>query len=34
MKSFWAHLMVLLVDEAQVDARYGLFADSVSVSAR
>ena len=27
-KSFWTHQMVLLSDEAQVQARFGLFSDS------
>ena len=27
-KLFWTHQMVLLVDEAQVEARLGLFGDS------
>ena len=27
-KSFWTHQMVLLGDEAQVEARLGLFGDS------
>jgi hypothetical protein len=27
-KSFWMHLMVLLGDEAQVEARFSLFGDS------
>jgi hypothetical protein len=30
----WMHLMVLLGDEAQVEARFGPFVDSVSVGAR
>ena len=33
-KSLWTHLMVLLGDEAQVEARFGLFRDSASVDAR
>jgi predicted acyltransferase len=33
-KSFWTHPMVLLGDEAQVDARFNSFGDTVSVSAR
>jgi hypothetical protein len=33
-KSFWAHPMVLLGDVCQVEARFGLFGDSVSLGAR
>jgi hypothetical protein len=33
-KSFWTHLMVLLSDEAQVDAYFGLFGDSTNLDAR
>ena len=33
-KSFWTHQMVLLVDEAQVEARFGLFGDSANLYAR
>jgi hypothetical protein len=33
-KSFWTHLMVLLGDEAQVDACFGLFGDSANLDAR
>jgi hypothetical protein len=33
-KSFWTHLMVLLGDEAQLDARFGLFRDSANLDAR
>jgi hypothetical protein len=33
-KSFWMHSVVLLVDEAQVDARVGLFGDSANLDAR
>ena len=33
-KSFWTHQMVLLGDEVQVEAHFGLFGDSVSVDAR
>jgi hypothetical protein len=33
-KSFWTHPMVLLGDEAQVDARFGLFGDSANLDAR
>ena len=33
-KSFWKHTMELLGDEAQVESRFGLFGDSVSVGAR
>ena len=29
-KSFWTHPMVLLGDEAQVEARFGPFGDSAS----
>ena len=32
-KSFWTHPMVLLGDEAQVEARFGPFGNNVSVSA-
>ena len=31
---FWTHLMVLLGDEAQVDARFGLFGDIANPDAR
>jgi hypothetical protein len=34
MKSFWMHLMGLLGDEAQVEARFGLFGDSATHDAR
>ena len=30
-KSFWTHQMVLLGDEAQVEARFGLFGDSATL---
>jgi hypothetical protein len=33
-KLFWMRLMVLLGDEAQVDARFSPFRDNVSVGAR
>jgi hypothetical protein len=33
-KLFWMHRMVLLVDEAQMEARFGPIGDSVSFSAR
>jgi hypothetical protein len=33
-KSFWTHPMVLLGYEAQVEAHFGPFGDSVRVSAR
>ena len=33
-KSFWTHPMVLLGDEAQVEARFGLFRDSANLEAR
>jgi hypothetical protein len=33
-KSFWTRPMVLLGDEAQVDARFGLFGDSANLNAR
>ena len=33
-KSFWTHQMVLLGDEAQVQACFGLFRDSTSLDAR
>ena len=32
--SFWTHQMVLLGDEAQVQAHFGLFRDSTSLDAR
>ena len=31
---FWTHLMELLGDVGHVESRFGLFGDSVSVSAR
>jgi hypothetical protein len=33
-KSFWAHLMVLLGDVGQIEARFGLFGDSINLEAR
>ena len=33
-KSFWTHPMVLLGDEAQVEARFGLFGDKANHDAR
>jgi hypothetical protein len=33
-KLFWTHPMVLLGDEAQVDACFGLFGDSANLDAR
>jgi hypothetical protein len=33
-KLFWMHPMVLQVDEAQVEARFGLFGDSANLIAR
>jgi len=33
-KPFWKHLLVLLGEEAQVEARFGLFRDSASLDAR
>ena len=33
-KSFWMHPMELLGDEAQVEARLGLFGDSANLDAR
>jgi hypothetical protein len=33
-KLLWMHQMVLLGDEAQMEARFGPFGDSVSFSAR
>ena len=33
-KSFWTQPMVLLGDEAQVEARIGLFGDSANLDAR
>jgi hypothetical protein len=32
--SFWTHPMVLLGDEAQVEAHFGLFGDSANLDAR
>jgi len=31
---FWKHLLVLLGEEAQVEARFGLFRDSANLDAR
>jgi hypothetical protein len=33
-KSFWTHPMVLLRDEAQVEAHFALFGDSANLDAR
>ena len=33
-KSFWTHQMVLLGDEAQVEARFGPFGDSTNLDTR
>jgi hypothetical protein len=33
-KPFLTHLIVLLDEEAQVEARFGLFADSANLDAR
>ena len=33
-KPFWSHLLVLLGEGAQVDARFGLFGDSANLDAR
>jgi hypothetical protein len=33
-KSFWMHPMVLLGDEAQVEAHFGPFRDSVNLDSR
>ena len=33
-KPFWTHLMVLLGEEAQVEAQFGLFRDSANLDAR
>jgi hypothetical protein len=33
-KSFWTHLMVLLGDEAQVEARFSTFKYSANLDAR
>jgi hypothetical protein len=33
-KSFWTNPMVLLGDEAQLEARFGLFRDSANLDAR
>jgi hypothetical protein len=32
--SFWTHQMVLLGDEAQVEARFSLFGDSANLDGR
>jgi hypothetical protein len=32
-KSFWTHLMELLGDEAQVEARFGPFGDGANLAA-
>jgi hypothetical protein len=32
-KLFWTHVMVLLGDEAQVDAHFGPFGDSANLDA-
>jgi hypothetical protein len=34
IKLFWTHLMVLLGDEAQVDAHFGLFGDRANPDSR
>ena len=31
LKLFWMHQMVLIGDEAEVEARFGLFGDSASL---
>jgi len=31
---FWTHLIVLLAEEAQVEAWFGLFGDSANLDAR
>jgi hypothetical protein len=33
-KSFWIHPVVVLCDEAQVEARFGLFGDSANLDVR
>jgi hypothetical protein len=33
-KSFWMHPMVILGDEAEVEARFGLFGDSANIETR
>jgi len=33
-KPFWTNLLVLLGEEAQVEARFGLFLDSANLNAR
>jgi hypothetical protein len=33
-KLFWMHLMELLDDEPQVEARFGLFGDSANLDAQ
>jgi hypothetical protein len=34
LKSFWAHLIELIGDVGQVEARFDTFGDSVNVNAR
>jgi hypothetical protein len=34
LESFWTHPMVLLGDEAQVEAHFSLFGDSANVNER
>jgi hypothetical protein len=34
VESFWLHPMVLLADEAQVEAYFGLFGDSANLDIR
>ena len=34
MKPFWKHLLVLLGEEAQVEARFDMFRDSANFDAR
>ena len=34
LKLFWTHQMVLIGDEAQVEARFGLFGDSANLDSR
>jgi hypothetical protein len=34
LKSFWAHLIELIGDMGQVEARFDTFGDSVNVDAR
>jgi hypothetical protein len=33
-KQFWKHMLVLLCEEAHVEARFGLFRDSANLDAR